>query len=263
MDGERAPTLTRTERWLLAVPLAGGTFFGLFPFLLPVQFAQTFGYTGNDPFVARIAGAATSGYALALWMGIREGRWAPLRPIVVATLTFNLISLLACTIEMAADRATPVVFLIFFTDIAISLICWTILIRNGATPTHGPQDVAQWVVILTVLGTIAAATFGITPQFPKISGPLAGYHGTDEFLYREAGAATAGYALMGIWELRSRRWDEMRLPHAMGILFNGFAFIASLVEIVTGALTIGVALIGPASGAFTVAIGLAIARKGR
>jgi hypothetical protein len=263
VDGERVTTerLSRVERWLLAVPLAGGLFFGLFPFILPVQFATTFGYAGDDPFVARLAGAATSGYALALFLGIRDGRWAPLRAIVVATLTFNLVSLLASTIEIAADRATPVVYLIFFTDIAISLITWTILVRNGATP-QGPRDVAQWVVILTVLGTIAAATFGIAPQFPKISGPLTGYHGTDEFLYREAGAATAGYALMGIWELRSLRWDELRLAHVMGLVFNGFAFIASITEILTGGLTVGTALIAPASGAFAVGIAIAIARKG-
>lgn len=264
MDGKRATTdrLTTVERWLLAIPLAGGTVFGLLPFLIPVQFSQFTGYTGNDPFVLRLAGAATLGYAIALYLGLRDGRWAPLRPIVVATLTFNLISLLACTIEMAADRATPVVFLIFFADIANNVISWTILVRRGATP-QGPRDVAQWVVILTVLGTIAAATFGIAPQLPKISGPLTGYHGTDEFLYREAGAATAGYALMGIWELRSLRWEEMRLANIMGFVFNGLAFIGSLTELITGGLTIGIALIAPASGAFTAAIGAALARRGR
>ena len=247
---------------MLALPLAGGTVFGLLPFFVPAQFATFTGFTGNDPFVTRLAGAATFGYAVALFLGIRDGRWAPLRPIVVATLVFNLISLLACTIEMAADRATPVVFLIFFTDIAINLITWTILVRHGATP-QGSRDVAQWIVILTVLGTIAAATFGIAPQFPKIAGPLTGYHGTDEFLFREAGAATAGYALMGIWELRSLRWEEIRLAHIMGFVFNGLAFLGSLIELATGGLTIAVALIAPASAAFTVAIGLAIARKGR
>jgi hypothetical protein len=262
VDGQRAATLTTAERWMLALPLAGGTFFGLFPFLLPVQFATIFGYTGNDPYVARLAGAATSGYALALWMGIRDGRWAPLRAIVVATLTFNIVSLIACILEIAGARATPVVYLITVTDAAILLITGSLLMRHGARP-QGPGDTAQWVAILTLLGTIAAATFGITPQFPTISGPLAGYHGTDQFLYREAGAATAGYALMGIWELRSRRWEEMRLPHAMGLVFNGFAFIASLVEVVTGALTVGVAVIAPASGAFTLGIAIAIARKGR
>jgi hypothetical protein len=262
VDRERAETLTTVERWLLAIPLAGGTVFGLLPFLVPVQFAQAVGYAGDDPFVARLAGAATFGYAVALFLGIRDGRWASLRAVVVATLTFNLISLVAATIELAADRATPVVYLIFFTDIAINLITWTLLVRHGTTP-EGSRDVVQWMVILTVLGTIAAATFGLTPQFPKISGPLAGYHGTDEFLYREAGAATAGYALMGIWELRSLRWEELRLPHVMGIVFNGLAFIASLLEVAAGAVTIGVALIAPASLAFTIGIGVALARKGR
>jgi hypothetical protein len=254
--------ITTVERWLLVIPLAGGAVFGLLPFLVPTQFAQVTGYVGDDQYVSRIAGAATFGYAVALFLGIRDGRWAPLRAIVVATLAFNLISLLACTIEMAADRATPVVYLIFFTDIAINLITWTVLVRHGATP-QGPRDVGQWVVILTVLGTIAAATFGLTPQFPKISGPLAGYHGTDEFLYREAGAATAGYALMGIWELRSLRWEELRLPHVMGLVFNGLAFIGSMLEVAAGALTIGVALIAPASLAFTIGIAYALRRRGR
>src|SRR5262249_48299911 len=134
--------------------------------------------------------------------------------------------------------------------------------RHGATP-QGPRDVAQWTVVLLAIATVAAATFGITPQLPAISAPLAGYHGTDEFLYRNAGAASAGYALMGIWELRSLRWEEMRLPSAMALVFNGFAFIASVTELVTGGLTIGVALILPASGAFALAIAVSIARSGR
>jgi hypothetical protein len=262
VDGQRAPTLTTAERWLLAIPLGGGVVFGLLPFLIPVQFAQATGYTGNDAFVVRMAGSATFGYAVALYMGLRDGRWARLRAIVAAILTFNLVSLVACVIELAAGRATPVVYLIFVVDIAIVLITGSLLRRHGATP-QGPGDTARWVAILTVLGTIAAATFGLTPQLPSISGPLAGYHGTDEFLYREAGAATAGYAVMGIWELRSGRWEEMRLPHVMGFVFNGLAFIASVVELLVGALTIGVALIAPASGAFAVAIGVALARRGR
>jgi hypothetical protein len=264
VDGERATTerLSALERWLLAIPLGGGTVFGLLPFLVPVQFAQAVGYTGNDPFVARLAGAATFGYAVALFMGIRDGRWAPLRAIVTATLTFNLISFLAAVIEIAAGRAQPVVYLIFVVDIVIVASTWTILTRHGATP-QGPGDTARWVAVLTLLGTIAAATFGLTPQLPSISGPLAGYHGTDEFLYREAGAATAGYAIMGIWELRSLRWEELRLAHVMGFVFNGLAFIGSLLELAAGALTIGVALIAPASGAFAVAIAVALARRGR
>lgn len=253
-------TLTMAERWLLAIPLAGGAVFGLLPFLVPAQFAQVTGYAGDDPYVARIAGAATFGYAVALFLGIRAGAWAPLRPVVVATLTFNVVSIVACAIEIAAGRAQPIVYLIGVTSILITLTTWTLLGRHGATP-QGPRDVAGWVIFLTVVGTIAAATFGLTPQVPKISGPFAGYHGTDEFLYRQAGAATAGYALMGIWELRSGRWEELRLAHVMGLVFNGLAFVASLLEL--GAITLGVALIAPASGLFTVAIAAALVRRGR
>lgn len=252
--------LTTLQRWLLAVPLAGGTVFGLLPFLVPVQFATTLGYAGDDPYVARLAGAATFGYAVALALGLRDGRWPALRNVVVATLAFNLVSILAATIEIAADRAQPVVYLIFFTDIAIILITWTVLVLHGATP-QGPRDVATWVVALTAVATVAAATFGITPQLPKVFGPLSGYHGTDEFLFREAGAATAGYALMGIWELRSLRWEELRLPTVMALVFNGLSFVASLLEL--GAITVGVALVAPASLAFTVGTGLALYRRGR
>ncbi len=260
MDGQRAATLTTGERWLLAIPLAGGTVFGLLPFLIPAQFATFTGYAGDDPYITRLAGAATLGYAVALVLGIRDGRWSALRAVVVATLTFNLVSIAACAIEILAGRATPVVYLITVADVLIIAATWTLLQRHGATP-EGPRDVSAYVVWLTVLGTIAAAAFGLTPQLPKISGPLAGYHGTDEFLYREAGAATAGYALMGIWELRSLRWEELRLAHVMGLVFNGLAFVGSLLEL--GAITIGVALIAPASGLFTLGIAIALARRGR
>src|SRR5262249_1031197 len=114
VDRERATAsqLTPWQRWALVVPLAGGAGFGLLPLLVPVQIATATGYSGDDPFVGRLAGAATFGYAVALALGIREGRWPALRAVVVATLTFNIISLIACAIEIGADRATAVVFLI-------------------------------------------------------------------------------------------------------------------------------------------------------
>lgn len=252
--------LTALERWLLAIPLAGGAVFGLLPFLIPTTFATVTGYVGDDPYVARLAGAATFGYAVALFLGIRDGRWASLRAVVVATLTFNVVSIVACVIEIAAGRAQPVVYLIGVTSVVITAITLTALGRHGATPA-GPRDVAGYVVALAVLATIAAATFGVTPQLPKLTGPLGGYHGTDEFLYRQAGAATFGYAVMGIWELRSLRWEELRLPTVMALVFNVLAFVASLLEL--GALTVSVALVAPASLLFTVGTAVALVRRGR
>ena len=252
--------LTALERWLLAIPLAGGAVFGRLLFLVPTSFATETGYLGDDPFVGRLAGAATFGYAIALFMGIREGRWAPLRAVVVATLTFNAVSLLACAVEILRGRALPVVYLIGATSLVITAITWWILSRRGATP-EGPRDVATYVVALAGLGAIAAAAFGIAPQFPAVTAPALGYHGSDAFLYRQAGAATFGYAVMGIWELRSLRWEEMRLPTVMALVFNGLSFIACALEL--GAVTLGVALIAPASLLFTVGSAVALVRRGR
>ena len=53
-----------------------------------------------------------------------------------------------------------------------------------------------------------------------------GYRGTDEYVYRLAGAACFGYAVMGIQELRSLHWYDMRLPNVMALVFNGLAFLA-------------------------------------
>src|SRR5712691_2520356 len=92
--------LTTLERWLIALPLAAGVVFGLFPLLAPEQFASLTGFPGNDPFIYRLAGAATFGYAVGLAFGLRQGTWAAVKLMVIAVLTFNLASLYACGSEI-------------------------------------------------------------------------------------------------------------------------------------------------------------------
>ena len=197
---------------------------------------------------------------MALALAIRRGRWDEMRAVVVATFAFNLVSIGACLIEVLIGRAQPIVYVIGAASALIVGLTWSLLRRHGATP-RGPRDVARWVVALLVLATAAAAFFGLAPLFPKAFADLAGYHGTDKFVYRQAGAATFGYALMGIWELRSLRWEELRLPTVMALVFNGMSFVASLLEL--GAVTVGVALVAPASLLFTVGTAVALARRGR
>ena len=90
-----------------------------------------------------------------------------------------------------------------------------------------------------------------------------GYRGTDEYVYRLAGAACFGYAVIGIQELRSLHWDDMRLPNVMALVFNGLAFLASAFEILAGRTTLLAILVALAAGSFTVAISVVIARRGR
>src|SRR5439155_1402276 len=82
--------------------------------------------------------------------------------------------------------------------------------------------------------TLSAAIFGLGPQAPAPFAALMGYKGTDEYVYRLAGAACFGYAVTGIQELRSLHWDDMRLPNVIAIVFNGLAFLASAFEILAG-----------------------------
>jgi hypothetical protein len=76
---------------------------------------------------------------------------------------------------------------------------------------------------------------------------------TDLFLYRQAGASTLGYAVTGIFELRSRNWPEIRYPNVMGAVFNGLSCLASLYTIIVGESILLPVLIGVASFGVTVA----------
>jgi hypothetical protein len=226
--------LSGIERLLLVAPLAGGLVFGLLPLLLPGVLAAWTGYPGNDPYIYALAGAATFGYAVALALGIRQRAWAPVRLLVVAVLTFNLASLYGCAIEIAGGQAQPVVYLILVTSLAFVALCVALLSSRRAAPAGAP-DSAPWVVWFLRIATLLAATFGLLPLLvPTLFGTLFGFKATDIFLYRQAGAATLGYAVMGVLELRSRRWEELRLPVLMAGVFNGLSFLASVVALVSG-----------------------------
>lgn len=252
--------MTRSERLVLLVPLLGGTVFGILPYSARSLFAQVFGYSGDDPYLYRLAGAATFGYAVALALGLRDGAWRPLRPVVAATLTFNLASIAVCLVEIVRGRAQPVVYLILLTSIFIAATTGWLLSRRRST--SGARDVATWLVWLLVLATAAATVFGIAPIFTQFFATLFGYRGTDAFVIRQAAAATFGYAVMGVVELRSLRWEEMRVPTIMALVFNGLSFVASLIELVSHPTALA-ALVGLASGAFSVAFVVALRRAGR
>jgi len=118
-------------------------------------------------------------------------------------------------------------------------------------------------VVVLALATLSAAVFGLGPQLPGPFASLMGYKGTDVYVYRLAGAACFGYAAMGIQELRSLHWDDVRLANVMALVFNGLAFLASVFEILAGRATLLVYLVALAAGFFTVAIAAILVRRGR
>jgi hypothetical protein len=256
--------LSQLERILLVVPLLGGAAFGLLPLVAPGWLGQLGGFSGQDHYIYRLAGASTLGYAVALALAIMQGSWSAVRLVVIAVLTFNLASIYACVREILTNSDKFAAYLILVTSILlVALSAWMLYSHRG-TPQPQP-DVAQWVVYMLMAATAAAAVFGLWPLLlPGNLAEVFGYNGTDAFVYRQAGAATLGYAVMGVFELRSRNWHEMRLPAVMAIVFNGVSFLSSVWSLTrsTDPKLLPI-IVGAASLAFTVGIGLALQRNGK
>jgi len=263
LSKEAGIKLSNLERILLLLPTAGGFVFGLLPLLLGGAFGVALGFPGNDTFIYRLAGAATFGYAVALIMGLRQGDWAPLRLVVVAALTFNVASIYACVVQLVAGNTNLVIYLILGTSIAITAITASMLKRHagGERPA---ADVSIWYIRFLILGTILSAVFGLLPLLiPVFGAQLLGFDGTDVFLIRQAGAASLGYAVMGVYGIRSGAWQELRLPLVMALIFNGFSFIASVIALFSGEPVLITLVIGAASLFVTIVGYLAYQRSGK
>jgi len=257
--------LNTLERWLIVLPLAAGLVFGLFPLLFPALFASFTGFAYNDPFISRLAGAATLGYAIGLALGLRQGTWGAVRLMIIAVLTFNLASIYVCIAQIihpdTIGGARPIVYLIFATSIGFVVLTAALLYRHRQEAKMMP-NIASWIPIFIILATILATFFGLQALFFPTFLRLFGLKATNLFLYGQAGAATLGYAVMGIFELRSRNWQELRNPFVMVAIFNGASFLASLLTIALGESLVFPLLIAVASLAVTIATIIALRTNG-
>ena len=259
---EEKMKLSSLERVLLILPIAGGLVFGLFPLLIGGAFGVALGFSGNDTFIYRLAGAATLGYAVALIMAIRQGEWAPLRLVVVATLAFNVASIYACVVQLLAGDTHLIIYLILGTSIVITGIT-ALMLNRHAGDGRPAADISVWYTRFLILGTVLSGVFGLIPLLIPVQGAqLLGFHGTDVFLIRQAGAASLGYAVMGVYGLRSRAWTELRLPLVMAIVFNGFSFVASVIALFRGEPVLITLVIAAASLFVTVVGYIAYQRQG-
>jgi hypothetical protein len=240
----------------------GAVAIGLPLFIFPRPFARIADLAGDNTFIYELGGAAMIGYAVALALGIRGGLWSPMRFVVLAIYVFAAIAFLAGFVSFASNHINGLVAAVLIWAVFVAWALAQILVAHRGA-VAGPRDVATWVAIVLALATASAAVFGLGPQLPGPFASLMGYKGTDEFVYRLAGAACLGYAVMGIQELRSLHWDDMRLPNVMAFVFNGLAFLASLLEILAGRATLLVYLVALAAGFFTIAITAIIVRRGR
>lgn len=250
--------------WLLVV--AGG-FFGLAAFIAPATFADLLGFAGTDLFTYRLAGAATFAYAI----GMTAGAWASWRELripIASTFAFNAASIFACLLAIVGGGAQWIVFVILLASVVFTLGTGQLLrepplIAAGKARAELERPMAQWLVGLFGIGTVAAAVFGLGPLIlGGLFGELVGASGNDPFVYRQAGAATFGAAVGGYLVLQSRRWSEGRIATLMAVTFNGLSVIAAIAEILRGGPPIAWVILA-AAGLTTVGMGLALYRRGR
>ena len=243
--------------------MAASAFVGLFQLLLPGLLAKLTGYSGNDVIVYWLSGAATFGYAGALSLALRQRSWSAIRLIVIAFFTFGIGSLYACAVDIIGGAAKPVVYVVLALTLLFVSITGTLLYRHRIE-SKGSPDTARWLAVFLVIATILAAIFGLLPLLlPGAGTPLFHLKGTDVFVFRQAGASSLGYAVMGVFELRSRNWQEMRWPLVMGGIFNALSFIASVLSLATGGPLLLSLLVMLATFGVTVAIIVALRRQGR
>ena len=240
----------------------GSLALGLPLYVFPRPFARYAGLAGDDTFIYELGGAAMIGYAGALALGVRNGAWSPIRFVILGAYVFVAIAFVAGFVSFASNQISGLVVIVSLWAVVSAWAVAQILVAHRGA-VAGSRDVATWVMVVLALATLSAAVFGLGPQAAGPFAALMGYKGTDDYMYRLAGAACFGYAVMGIQELRSLHWDDMRLPNVMAIVFNGLAFLASAFEILAGRTTLLVVLVALAAGFFTIAIAAIIARRGR
>ena len=165
--------------------------------------------------------------------------------------------------------AQPIVYLILLASVVFTVATGYFLARPPvfaeADPRAGDDShgLAPWVTTLFAVGTLAAAFFGLAALIPAGAfGYAMGYSGTDDFVYRQAGAATLGAAVGGVLVLMSRRWESARIPTRMAVTFNAMSAVAAILEIANGGQPIAW-LILVAAGVVTVGASVAILREGR
>lgn len=263
MVEDRATQLSGLERILLLVPIVGGAFFGLGTLLIPATFATTFGYTGHDPYIYRLLGAAIVGFAGALAWAILGKEWKRARLLVIAIAAISVSSFYAIGMEIAGGHAQPVVYLVLVLYLAIAAITVTALYTHRSAPRPAP-DIASWLVWFLALATLLSVPFALLPLFfPVQFGQYFGFQATDVFAYREGGATLVGYATMGVFEVVSRRWAEIRSAAVMVVVFNTLAAIVSIVALANGTGKSLALIVLPASGVIAVATFVELLRGGK
>jgi len=242
-------------RALLAVQVASAALFGLGPLLLTGVFASVTGYSGNDPIIYRLAGASTFGYAVVAALALAGVSWQAYRIAAIGSATFAGAAAIGCLFTIAEGDSRWVVLFVLVAAGAFTLISAYWLQRDEGGPVDPGRPILPPFRIVLGLATLSAAVFGVLPLLvPGLFAQVFGLAGTDHFIFRMAGAATFGYAVAGVFEMRAAGFGLIRLQNLAAITFNALGFLVSAWDIASGGRSLLAPLILLAAGFFTVGL---------
>jgi hypothetical protein len=211
---------------------------------------------------------AAAGYGVALLVGFRAP-WRELRIPIASAAVFNAASIAACLVAIGQGGAQWLVYVILLASVLFTAGTLSLLVNPPLGPGErrgpdGSADVAQWMVALFAIGVVASLVFGLGPLVAGGGfGRALGFPGFDDFIYRQAGAATTGACVGGLLALQSRRWREIRLAAVAALTFNAASVLAAIVEVAGGSPQPVAFLILAAAALVTAGMALALQRAGR
>jgi hypothetical protein len=256
------PTSSPDQAWLpafratLAAQAIAGLAFGLAPLALTAAYASAIGFSGDDPLVYRLGGAATIGYFVAPVLAIAWGAsWREIRIPAIATLTFTIGAFVASALELAGGARQLVVPFVIVAGLVFTAIAAYWLRRDEAPAMDPGRPLDTVARVILGLATLSAATFGILPLIaPGPFATLFGLAGTDSWVFRLAGAGCLGYATAGIASLIAPGYRLVRIQNMAAITFNGFGAASAWLAIVSGNGGILAPIVAAAATFFTVAL---------
>ena len=247
---------TATFRLTLIGQAAAALVFGIAPLVALSGYASAIGFSGSDPLVYRLGGAATTGYVVApiLALAWRAG-WRQIRIAAMATLTFTIGAFVASLWELTNGATQPVVAFVVVAGGLFSVIAGYWLLRDDASPEDPGRRLSMPARVILVLATISAGTFGLLPLVaPGPFATLFGQTGADTWVLRIAGAGCLGYATGGIASLLAPGYRVIRLQNLAAITFNAVAAVSAWIAVAAGGGGLLAPVVAVAASSFTVAL---------